>query len=1006
MDTCDQCREQIWDDLFGLLEAGDRARLRQHVAACSICQAEMATAREQHRLVTEAARLEVEVPPFTAPPLETVQSASPSPRLKTAAVKRRVPGLPWLAMAAAILLLIALPYALYQYGRFRHEVAWRAAADGVAQIVKERDELQSRAQTEREQLVQAARANHLHLQAVGPAVYQLGAVNPYRVWVSDLDGHPVDAPLTARLLDGDKPLILDPKKSGHKGEWLVELPTHPSLPAESTPRLELAARGQGEVAPLQTYLRVLEPAYRTHLATDKAIYHAGDTIFFRSLTLERFGLRAPDCAFTAVYTLTDAQGKDVRTLRGLTRGDGIGGGEFELTAGEPAGEYTLTVAEANHRFSPVRRRLWVGPIASEPHKANSPDRGLEVEFFPEGGDLVAGLETRVYFRVRNSQGQAVDLQGTIVDSHDRDVAAVQTFRLERQPELNCGLGVFTLQPQVGETYRLRVTSPQGVEIRAVLPAVQATGLALRLPAAVGGSDEPIRAILHQNAPRRNLVVGLFCHGRLVAQELVGANTESTEVRLTPAADCSGIMRITVFEERDGQLRPLAERLTYRRPDRRLVLSVKSDKESHAPGETVQCNIRSLNEKGMAEPAWLLVSVVDQAALSGAADAADASLPTYFQFLSELDRPEDIERADVLLSDGPEAAAALDLYLGTQGWRRFVEPPAETTLVRGTTGATPRAQDCSVPAIAKLDNREQVERHYDVALSEASANLNDSLTRLDDELAREGAERLQAARAAAQELDRYLQRAGELLRLATVLSGIALFTAGCLLLSVALLRFARGLADSRGYLTGAFAALLLCVLILWQPVRGWGRNSPSIDQSRIAAYAEKLDRRLDRAALALPSHQGRAPATVLSKRRGPLSQEAWGKQVARIGSHEAEEPNQRREKPSSVAPDRRPRIGIIRAAPRPESPTSLPSDKNAQPAPLPLRSYAYFPPSGATSRRQSPETILWQPVLFSDHGTAEVTFALPARAASYRIRIQGHTAEGRLGAVEEKLSAGK
>ena len=36
-------------------------------------------------------------------------------------------------------------------------------------------------------------------------------------------------------------------------------------------------------------------------------------------------------------------------------------------------------------------------------------------------------------------------------------------------------------------------------------------------------------------------------------------------------------------------------------------------------------------------------------------------------------PEDLEYADVLMRDDlPQAAVALDLMLGTQGWRRFVE----------------------------------------------------------------------------------------------------------------------------------------------------------------------------------------------------------------------------------------------------------------------------------------------------------------------------------------------
>src|SRR5439155_26803394 len=64
---CNHCRERIWDQLFGLLEAAESSRLRHHVAECNACQTEMATAVAEHRLVAEAARLEVDIPAFAAP---------------------------------------------------------------------------------------------------------------------------------------------------------------------------------------------------------------------------------------------------------------------------------------------------------------------------------------------------------------------------------------------------------------------------------------------------------------------------------------------------------------------------------------------------------------------------------------------------------------------------------------------------------------------------------------------------------------------------------------------------------------------------------------------------------------------------------------------------------------------------------------------------------------------------------------------------------------------------
>jgi hypothetical protein len=999
MYTCEDCREQIWDDLFGLLEAGDSARLRHHVVDCATCQAEMATATAQHQLVAAAARLDIEIPPFTEPLAEEAQPVRPI-HSDARGVKRRLYVLPWLATAAAILLLTSVPFGFYEYGRLRHQAAWREAEDQVAHVIKERDQLHAEAQRKQQSLVQVALARNLRLQMIGPAAYQPGSVHPYKVWLTDVEGQPVDAPLTARLLlPAMSPVVLPAQKSGANGEFLVTLPANLPLTPDSTPLLEMVAQGQINLSPVQSYLRVLEPAYRTHLATDKPVYHPGDAIYFRSATLERAGSATPERAFTAVYTLADSQGKVYQTLHGRTGKGGIGTGEFTFSPHWPPGEYTLSVAEADKRFPAVKHRLQVRVATDKPARTDpGTSAKLEVEFFPEGGDLLAGVANRVYFRVRTSLGQPADLRGEIIDSKGNLVSSISTARSEGQRALTRGLGSFTLRPRAGETYKVRVTAPEGMEVSAVLPPVQATGVALNLPAAVGGLEEPVHALVQQTEPARNLVVGLFCQGRLVGQELIAAKPGTTEVRLTPTVRCNGVLRVTVFEERQGQLWPVAERLAFRRPEKRLVLDVKAGKENYAPGETIQLHFRTLNEKGEPEPAWLLASVVDQKALSTNAPAAEASLPAYFHLLSELDQPEDLEQADILVDDSREGAAALDLFLGTQGWRRFREP-GEKSLAMGNATAARPAQDLAVPAIVKLDNLEQVQRSYVASLSQAEADLHDTIARQDRRLVSEGNERLLLAQAAVQELDGYLDRAGGLVRLGVGLGGVLLFAVACLFLALALIRLARGLAGNKAYLAAAFTALLLCAVTQWGPARDWGRAGARAESSMIARYAKKIDQRLDLAAMALKEKPVVAPSQALSKGRGLLAREAWMKESAATTSDRTNTAHQSQPLIPSV-PERRPFIGILGKGA--ESPPSPPSNKEEALSPLPVRAYAYLASQEPAAGRQLPDTILWQPAIFAADGTAELVFSFPPKAATYRLQIQGHSAAGRLGVLQEKL----
>ena len=663
----------------------------------------------------------------------------------------------------------------------------------------------------------------------------------------------------------------------------------------------------------------------------------------------------------------------------------------------------MTVAEAENRFPPVTCRLWLRSAAPSPRKAaQATSDKLEVDFFPEGGDLVADLDNRVYFRVHTSQGQPADLKGVLVDSYGQEVVAVSTVRFEDHWASHRGLGVFTFRPRAGETYRLRFTSPQGKEVRAALPPIQATGVVLSLPRAVGEPEEPVRVRLHQTGSERTLLVALFCQGRLVGQELVASRSATTELRLVPTVPCAGVLRVTVFAERENQLRPVAERLAYRRPKEQLLLSVKMDKKSYGAGESVRLDITSRNEHGKPEPAWLLVSVVDQAAFSRSKNPAEASLPAYFHLTSELEQPEDLEQADILLGDSPEAAAALDLFLGTQGWRRFAEQDRGTALVMANTRVPRRAQNLAEPAIVKLDNLEQVERKCASLLNQASAELDEALSRRDGEVVRQGKERLEAAQSAAQELRAYEDRASALLHLGVGLGGVALFATACVLLVTAVVRLGRGLAGNRIYLAGAFAALLLCAFAVWGPANGWDSRINSADQSVIARYAKILDRQLDLAALPLGTHQGMVASRAQFTGTGSFPQGASGKPLATLGPSEDVDASRQSQQPVGASPIRRPFLGSIGAGSGYKPPVTEASSKSTLTYPLPVRAYAYLPSKQPGTSQVIPETILWQPILFAENGTAEARFMLPPNPATYRVCVQGHSVAGRLGAVQEAL----
>jgi len=212
------------------------------------------------------------------------------------------------------------------------------------------------------------------------------------------------------------------------------------------------------------------------------------------------------------------------------------------------------------------------------------------------------------------------------------------------------------------------------------------------------------------------MVGAYCRGKLLDQRHIGAPAGRTvPVTLKTEPGISGVYRITVYEVvvkgDEVQYLPRAERLTYRKNTEYLKVALDGLKDEYFPGDRVELKLRAQDETKKKTPAIGVVSVVDLSLFKLADDKTERVMPTHFLLTNEIRKPEDFENADVLLSAHPKAAQALDLLLGTQGWRRFAEQnplenrePEASRVV--TAWAQPKARresaDTELTVTAKVD----------------------------------------------------------------------------------------------------------------------------------------------------------------------------------------------------------------------------------------------------------------------------------------------------------------
>src|SRR5262249_29129283 len=175
---------------------------------------------------------------------------------------------------------------------------------------------------------------------------------------------------------------------------------------------------------------------------------------------------------------------------------------------------------------------------------------LDVDFFPEGGDLIAGVTNHVYYRVRSPQGETVAPEGRVLLLSKDDVL------LDAEP--GQAVGSFAFVPDAKETYTLRITGPDGVTELADpfrRLGIKASGVVLHGVEAVSRDADALNLTLRNAGEPRTLLVLAACRGLIVGHHTLTTSDKAAEFKLDLPASAHGIVRLTVYDSVGGKLEP-------------------------------------------------------------------------------------------------------------------------------------------------------------------------------------------------------------------------------------------------------------------------------------------------------------------------------------------------------------------------------------------------------------------------------------------------------------------
>ncbi|MES2808134.1 MAG: TonB-dependent receptor [Bacteroidota bacterium] len=282
----------------------------------------------------------------------------------------------------------------------------------------------------------------------------------------------------------------------------------------------------------------------------------------------------------------------------------------------------------------------------------------DVQFFPESGNLVAGVSSRVAFKAIGVDGTGTPIKGSVVDQANAEVAQIET--------LHAGMGNFLMRPEAGKTYTAKISFADGSTKTVALPKVVDEGYVL-------GVYQPNKdSILVRIGASANMVAAgqdiLFIaqtSGETIFATPVKIAKASTSIWLEKKSFPSGIAQFNLFDA-NGQ--PLNERVAFIRSNDVMQLLVKSSKATYKAKEPIAVSLEAKDSKGAGIPGNFSVAVIDETKVPGGEDVEST---IFSNLLLTSDLKGYIEKPNYYFAkQGDEVDRALDNLMLTQGYSRF------------------------------------------------------------------------------------------------------------------------------------------------------------------------------------------------------------------------------------------------------------------------------------------------------------------------------------------------
>ncbi len=334
---------------------------------------------------------------------------------------------------------------------------------------------------------------------------------------------------------------------------------------------------------------------------------------------------------------SDAMGNVLLNIAAKDR-DKLAGARLNVSVPDPRNPNELLVGDF-----PLQSAIW----------------DADVQFFPEGGEFIAGIEKRVAFKAIGTDGLGLKLKGEVKNKSGQVVANFS--------DLHAGMGFFTILPSLNEKYSAHLTFENGKTKAVDLPEVKESGISLSI---LEETEQHIKVgvlanaqFLQQNENQTFSFV-VQSEGAVAFAAQINLKSERVTVDLPKDRFAMGIAQLLLFSPQGV---PLSERLVFVEAWDPVKITLKTDKNSYATKGLVKLDLNTFDNDTTFVGSYS-VAVVDEQKVPFSENKEISILSSLLlnaHLKGYLEQPN-----YYFNTENANRNEALDALLMTQGYKRF------------------------------------------------------------------------------------------------------------------------------------------------------------------------------------------------------------------------------------------------------------------------------------------------------------------------------------------------